>query len=97
MLKRNVFRLMAVAVMLAWGTGATAQQAASVVQVYKSATCGCCSKWVDHLRENKFSVRTTDVADMEAVKARYKVPAALQSCHTAIVGGLRHRRTRPRG
>ncbi len=87
MLKRNVFRLVAAAVILAWGTGATAQQGASVVEVYKSATCGCCSKWVDHLRANKFTVRTTDTEDMDAVKARYKVPAVLQSCHTAIVGG----------
>jgi hypothetical protein len=86
-LKRNVFRLVAAVVILAWGTGATAQQGASVVEVYKSATCGCCSKWVDHLRANKFTVRTTDTEDMDAVKARYKVPAVLQSCHTAIVGG----------
>lgn len=87
MLKRSVFRVVAVAAVLAWSTGATAQQAASVVQVYKSPTCGCCSKWVDHLRASKFTVRTTDTEDMDAVKARYKVPAALQSCHTAIVGG----------
>ncbi len=87
MLKRSVFRLMTAAVILAWGGGVTAQQAASVVEVYKSPTCGCCSKWVDHLRHNRFTVRTTDTEDMDAVKARYKVPAALQSCHTAIVGG----------
>ncbi|MBQ0796215.1 hypothetical protein [Zhongshania sp.] len=24
--------------------------------VYKSPTCGCCTKWVDHLRENGFEV-----------------------------------------
>lgn len=58
-----------------------------VVQVYKSPTCGCCSKWVDYLRTEGFTVETTDVADLTAVKARYGVPGAMSSCHTALVGG----------
>ncbi len=32
----------------------------SVVDVYKSPTCGCCSKWVDHLKANGFQVRAHD-------------------------------------
>ena len=57
------------------------------VTVYKSPTCGCCSKWADHLRENGFTVETVDVQDLSAVKRRYGIPPALQSCHTAVVEG----------
>jgi hypothetical protein len=32
-------------------------------------------------------VKAQDVSDLFAVKARYAVPAELQSCHTAIVDG----------
>jgi hypothetical protein len=57
------------------------------VTVYKSPTCGCCTEWMAHLRRHGFRTRAEDVADLQPVKTRYGVPAALQSCHTALVGG----------
>ena len=57
------------------------------VTVYKSATCGCCTEWVAHLRRHGFPVKTEDVAELQPVKARHGVPADLQSCHTALAGG----------
>ena len=57
------------------------------VMVYKSATCGCCGKWVDHMREAGFEVKTTDVEDVSAYKKKYGLPAGMGSCHTAIVDG----------
>ncbi len=59
--------------------------AAPQVTVYKSATCGCCNLWIDHLRENGFTVTAMDVADVGAVMAQHGVPALLGSCHTATV------------
>ena len=58
-----------------------------VVDVYKSPTCGCCSKWVDHMREEGFEVRTTDTSDLADFKASHGVPGQVESCHTALVGG----------
>ena len=58
-----------------------------VVEVYKSPTCGCCVKWVAHLRHHGFTVRTTDVADPSVIKMRVGVPGPLSSCHTALVDG----------
>lgn len=60
---------------------------ASDVVVYKSPSCGCCSKWVDHMRENGFSVEVHNHRDMNPIKAELGVPRHLQSCHTAKVGG----------
>lgn len=56
------------------------------VTVYKNAQCGCCRKWVDHLREEGFEVTAKDVDDLAAIKTKLGVPASLTSCHTAIVG-----------
>jgi hypothetical protein len=32
-------------------------------------------------------MRTSDLMDLEPIKNRHQVPAALHSCHTALVGG----------
>jgi len=55
--------------------------------VYKDPNCGCCTKWVGLMRSAGFEVSTRDTPDMASIKTRYKVPAALGSCHTALVGG----------
>jgi hypothetical protein len=56
--------------------------------VYKTPTCGCCRLWVDHARSvlAGYDVKALDMNDLTEVKARLGVPAALQSCHTAISG-----------
>ena len=66
--------------------GAAAQQPQKI-DVFKSPTCGCCENWVKHLRASGFAPTATNLDDMTAVKTKYHVPPALQSCHTAIVGG----------
>ena len=57
------------------------------IEVYKSATCGCCSKWVEHLQGHGFKVRTTNREDLTELKTAHNVPRAVQSCHTAVVNG----------
>ena len=59
----------------------------SVIEVYKDPACGCCSLWVEHLREHGFEVNTTDTRDLSALKTRSGVPRQMQSCHTALVDG----------
>ena len=60
---------------------------AHVVTVYKSPSCGCCTKWVDHMRESGFEVAVNDMDDVAAIKDEAGVPSALRSCHTAVVNG----------
>lgn len=55
--------------------------------VHKSANCGCCGLWVDHLREAGFQVEVRDSDDLSPVKERVGVPLGKGSCHTAEVGG----------
>jgi hypothetical protein len=72
------------------GSGARALAAGATlpeVLVYKTPTCGCCSKWIAHLRANGFTVRAVDLEDLAPIRRDWKVPPKLASCHTAKVGG----------
>lgn len=64
-----------------------AQGALPVMTVYKSASCGCCSQWVDHAKDNGFTVREVNTDDLGTVKREMGIPARLASCHTVMVGG----------
>jgi hypothetical protein len=56
-----------------------------VITVYKDAGCECCVKWIKHLSANGFVVTAHDSPKMDDIKATMGVPAAMQSCHTAVV------------
>lgn len=60
--------------------------AAPTVTVYKSASCGCCTKWIEHLRSAGFTVTAHDTDDLTSVATNMGVPFRLTSCHTARVG-----------
>jgi hypothetical protein len=83
-MKRRTFLGIAVAATLVTNR---ATAAVPLIEVYKSPTCGCCGKWAAHLRNDGFSVNVHDIPDSDAFRARVGVPAALASCHTALVGG----------
>lgn len=58
-----------------------------MMTVYKTPTCGCCSKWIEHMQKNGFMLHVTDLNDLSAIKTKHGVPAKAQSCHTATVNG----------
>jgi hypothetical protein len=57
------------------------------LEVYRSPTCGCCSKWVDHLKQNNFTVKDHVIDDVQVIKDKYGVSQNMSSCHTALVNG----------
>ncbi|MEW6590288.1 MAG: DUF411 domain-containing protein [Pseudomonadota bacterium] len=65
-----------------WATPTT-----PVIDVYKSPTCGCCNKWIDHLKTNGFTVRSHDTDNVAQHKVRLGVPSGYGACHTAEVNG----------
>ena len=62
-------------------------RAATAMVVYKDPNCGCCIAWVALMRSAGFEISVRDTPDIQSIKRRYQVPAALASCHTALVGG----------
>ncbi len=61
--------------------------AAELATVYRSPSCGCCEEWVAYLKSNGFDATVVPTDDLSAVKAKMHVPAEMQSCHTALIGG----------
>ena len=87
---RRTLVTLALAIGIAWaGSVWMAAQSAPKPQmtVYKSATCGCCSKWIEHMQANGFAVKAVDVDDIDKVKRDNGVPASAASCHTGLVNG----------
>ncbi|KGF96762.1 CopG protein [Prochlorococcus marinus str. MIT 9302] len=53
---------------------------------YRSESCSCCKKWVNHLRDNGFEVVDNIVENISEIKQQYNVPNNLRSCHSAKIG-----------
>jgi hypothetical protein len=75
-----------VAALMALGGAAAAAGPVQDIEVYRSPSCGCCEKWVAHLRDAGFRVRVVDLEAINRMKAKLGVPMDLRSCHTAVVG-----------
>jgi len=61
-------------------------QASSTEQltVYKSPTCGCCGKWLDHLAQSGVPNVGQNSDSMSAIKAELGIQPQYQSCHTGV-------------
>ena len=82
-MKKRLLAIFAPIALLAAAEGA----AAATLVVTKTATCGCCRHWVEHMRKAGFTVEVHDVADVTPTARRLGVPDKLRSCHTAEAGG----------
>ena len=81
-MRKKLFAAIAVAAMF---VGSAAH--AATMTVYKSPSCGCCAKWVEHVEKHGFTVTVVPTADMMALKTKLGVPDEAMSCHTTKVGG----------
>ncbi|TQE98928.1 MAG: DUF411 domain-containing protein [Spiribacter salinus] len=83
-------RIRCIAITLALPLMATGHNAFATdieINVVKTPTCGCCTAWVDHLKDRGFNVETRDVthAELNNIKAKMDIGPGLASCHTAVV------------
>ncbi len=84
----NVFLIIGLLVFSACIKAETVEAARPVdIVVYRSPTCTCCEKWLEHLKKNNFNVKDIVTDDIQSIKNKYGVPDAMASCHTAIVDG----------
>jgi hypothetical protein len=74
-------------VVLVGGLTVRAQSTGPNVTVYKDPSCGCCAKWVEHLKQNGFTTKVIESKNLEDVKTQNHVPRQARSCHTALVNG----------
>lgn len=83
MLRRKLFRIVAPLALLASAESAVA----ATLLVTKTAFCGCCREWVEHMKKAGFTVKVNDVENVTPTARRLGVPDKLRSCHTAEIGG----------
>lgn len=59
------------------------------ITVYRTATCGCCKAWEEHMREAGYTVESVELTQtaLDGVKDEHGVPGPLRSCHLGIVEG----------
>lgn len=81
-----MYRICAAALSLIVALPALAQTAGVV---YKSPTCGCCEKWIEHMAKAGFSLAPRDMSSGELMrqKVRLGLSGPQASCHTAEIGG----------
>ncbi len=87
--RTRMFAALAAVIALSQPTGAQTKAAVAKphLDVYKTPTCGCCSKWVEQMEASGFTAKATNMPDVGPIKEKNKVPARLASCHTTLVGG----------
>ena len=83
MARRTVLHAFAALALVACAQGA----AAATLVVTKTASCGCCKHWVEHMKKAGFKVEVHDVEDVTPTATMLGVPAKLRSCHSAAIGG----------
>ncbi|MFC3193241.1 DUF411 domain-containing protein [Marinicella sediminis] len=89
--KKNIFLLMAIS-LLFFITACSASDTDKTkdnnhmaeLKVFKSPTCGCCSKWMDHMNASGFSTTSNDSQTLSLIKDKYGVPKNHRSCHTGV-------------
>ena len=52
---------------------------------FRSASCSCCKKWINHLRDNGIEVVDNIIEDVSIIKNQYQIPNNLRSCHSAQI------------
>ena len=52
--------------------------------VHKTATCGCCKKWMKHLDNLGFETSPEDHQNLLPIKEKYGIKPEYGSCHTAV-------------
>jgi len=54
------------------------------LDVFKSPTCGCCTKWVDHIALHGFKAETHLPSNLQQFKLDKGIAPRYQSCHTGV-------------
>ena len=58
-----------------------------LLEVYKSPTCGCCKKWINHINDNGFQSKVHNFQNISSIKEKKGIEPRYRSCHTAISKG----------
>ncbi|MCX6611350.1 MAG: DUF411 domain-containing protein [Acidobacteria bacterium] len=60
---------------------------AADMTVYKTPTCGCCGKWIEHVRVAGIKVKVVEVPSTAAARSSAGIKEKYGSCHTGMING----------
>ena len=83
-MKRREFLVFLALALVAPGLSA---ESSPIIEVWRTASCGCCGAWVKHLQTNGFATKVHIVRDTSAMRRTLGIPSRLGACHTAKVDG----------
>ena len=67
--------------------GAATGAAKPPVALFKNPGCECCDGYAAYLRQHGFTVTVRETPKLAEISAKAGIPAELQGCHTAFIGG----------
>lgn len=70
-----------------WDENPQSQSEPATITVYRSESCECCHKWIEHLDRHDFQVIDKVSSDMRDIKQQLGLPPQMTSCHTAKIDG----------
>jgi hypothetical protein len=85
----HTYRLFAILLAILWIVPTFAKAEAPSIEVWKSAICQCCIKWVEHLEANGLAVKVNDVSPsiLDKIKREAGIGEKYAACHTAKIEG----------
>ena len=89
MIMRPRFALLVAMLWASTSVVAAAEMSKPTIEVWKSATCACCGKWVEHLEENGFAVTVNAASPsmLDRIKRKAGIGRTPASCHTGKIDG----------
>jgi len=70
-----------------WSKAKESHASIKNIEVNYSKSCGCCKKWISHLKDHNFDVKLNATSALREIKKQYGIAGEYSSCHTAIIGG----------
>lgn len=70
-----------------WALAGAALAEPVTATLYHDPNCGCCTKYVEHLRAAGYAVEVETIDDRTALFREAGVPPELSSCHMMRIGG----------
>lgn len=62
----------------------TTVSSTNILQVFKRMSCGCCTGWISHMKENGFQIEAHNLNDLNPIKQKYGIEPRVQACHTSV-------------
>lgn len=88
LLRHASFAAMAVVLgPMAWRIRPAAAAVKPPVALFKNPGCECCDGYAAYLRQDGFTVTVKETDKLAGISAKAGVPAEMQGCHSAFIGG----------